>query len=61
MLGTQLNDKVHSKEIEVKAIVQLDKYICNVIQETRSVEFTHTDPKHFCQSLENKSCANLDK
>ena len=37
MLATQLNDLVTSKEIEVKAVVQLDKYICNIIQETRLV------------------------
>ena len=35
MLATQLNDLVTSKEIEVKTVVQLDKYICNIIQETR--------------------------
>ena len=35
MLGTQLNDLVVSKQIEVKAVIQLDKYVCNTIQETR--------------------------
>ena len=35
MLATQLNDLVTSKVLEVKAVVQLDKYICNIIQETR--------------------------
>lgn len=35
MLATQLNDLVISKHIEAKAVVQLDKYICNIIQETR--------------------------
>ncbi|XP_015754913.1 PREDICTED: replication protein A 70 kDa DNA-binding subunit-like [Acropora digitifera] len=37
MLATQLNDLVISKHIEAKAVVQLDKYICNIIQETRKV------------------------
>lgn len=37
MLATQLNDLVTSKDVEVKAVVRLDKYICNVIQETRKV------------------------
>ncbi|EDO36119.1 predicted protein [Nematostella vectensis] len=37
MLATQLNDKVTDGEIEVKAVVRLDKYICNIIQETRKV------------------------
>ncbi|KAK2549764.1 Replication protein A 70 kDa DNA-binding subunit [Acropora cervicornis] len=32
-----LNDLVISKHIEAKAVVQLDKYICNIIQETRKV------------------------
>ena len=41
MLATQLNDLVTSKEIEVKAVVQLDKYICNIIQETRLVWKVH--------------------
>lgn len=35
MLGTQLNDLVTSNQIDVKAVVQLDKYVCNTIQETR--------------------------
>ena len=35
MLGTQLNDLVTSNQIEAKAVVQLDKYVCNTIQETR--------------------------
>ena len=35
MLATQLNDLVISKQIEVKAVIRLDKYICNIIQETR--------------------------
>lgn len=35
MLATQLNHLVLSKEIEVKAVIRLDKYICNIIQETR--------------------------
>ena len=35
MLGTQLNDKVVNKELEVKTVVQLNKYICNVVQEVR--------------------------
>ncbi|KAJ7377288.1 single-stranded DNA binding [Desmophyllum pertusum] len=37
MLATQLNDLVISKQIEVKAVIRLDKYICNIIQETRKV------------------------
>ncbi|XP_068750637.1 replication protein A 70 kDa DNA-binding subunit-like [Montipora capricornis] len=37
MLATQLNDLVTSKQIEVKAVIRLDKYICNIIQETRKV------------------------
>jgi len=35
MLGTQLNDLVTSNQIDAKAVVQLDKYVCNTIQETR--------------------------
>ncbi|XP_031572203.1 replication protein A 70 kDa DNA-binding subunit-like [Actinia tenebrosa] len=37
MLATQLNDKVTEGEIEMKAVIRLDKYICNIIQETRKV------------------------
>ncbi|XP_073256997.1 replication protein A 70 kDa DNA-binding subunit-like [Porites lutea] len=37
MLATQLNHLVLSQEIEVKAVIRLDKYICNIIQETRKV------------------------
>lgn len=35
MLATQLNELVNNGELEVKAIIRLDKYICNTIQETR--------------------------
>ncbi|RMX48537.1 hypothetical protein pdam_00021595 [Pocillopora damicornis] len=37
MLATQLNEMVTSEQLEVKAVIQLNKYICNVIQETRKV------------------------
>ena len=37
MLATQLNHMVSGNEIEVNAVIRLDKYICNIIQETRKV------------------------
>ncbi|XP_046840478.1 replication protein A 70 kDa DNA-binding subunit-like [Xenia sp. Carnegie-2017] len=37
MLATQLNHMVNENEIEAKAVIRLDKYICNVIQSTRKV------------------------
>lgn len=37
MLATQLNEMVTSEQLEVKSVIQLNKYICNVIQETRKV------------------------
>jgi replication factor A1 len=35
MLATQLNYMVSNDELDAKAIIRLDKYICNIIQETR--------------------------
>eukprot|EP00794_Sanderia_malayensis_P014156 gene14156-15634_t len=37
MLATQLNDLVLSGDVEARAVVQLDKYTCNIIQGTRKV------------------------
>lgn len=37
MLATQLNYMVSNDELDAKAIIRLDKYICNIIQETRKV------------------------
>ena len=41
MLATQLNDMVNNGELEPKAIVRLDKFICNTIQETRYIIKLH--------------------
>ena len=35
MLATQLNHMVNENKLDAKAIIRLDKYICNVIQGTR--------------------------
>ena len=35
MLATQLNHMVGDNQLDAKAIVRLDKYICNVIQGAR--------------------------
>ena len=35
MLATQLNYMVNENKLDAKAIIRLDKYICNVIQGTR--------------------------
>ncbi|XP_047141686.1 replication protein A 70 kDa DNA-binding subunit isoform X1 [Hydra vulgaris] len=37
MLGTQLNDTVQEDMVEVRCVLQMDKYTCNVIQGTRKV------------------------
>jgi len=37
MLGTQLNDRVGEDSIEVKSVIQITRYTCNVIQETRRI------------------------
>ncbi|ESN95542.1 hypothetical protein HELRODRAFT_114692 [Helobdella robusta] len=37
MLATQLNDKVTSGQIDINAVVRLDKYICNIIQAEKRV------------------------
>jgi len=37
MLGTQLNQMVQEDMVEVKAVIQMDRYTCNVIQETRKI------------------------
>jgi len=37
MLGTQLNDKVGDDLIEVKSVIRITRYTCNVIQETRRI------------------------
>ena len=39
MLATQLNDKIANKDIEVKAIIRLDKYICNAVQSRWDLNF----------------------
>lgn len=37
MLGTQLNDMVHDDMVEVKAVIQMNRYTCNVVQKTRKI------------------------
>jgi len=37
MLGTQLNHMVQDDMVEVKAVIQMKRYTCNVIQETRKI------------------------
>lgn len=37
MLGTQLNNMVEEDMVEVKAVIQMKRYTCNVIQETRKI------------------------
>jgi len=37
MLGTQLNDMVNEEMVEVKAIIKMNRFTCNVIQGTRKV------------------------
>lgn len=37
MLGTQLNHMVQEDMVEVKAVIQMNRYTCNVIQETRKI------------------------
>ena len=37
MLGTQLNHMVQDDMVEVKALIQMKRYTCNVIQETRKI------------------------
>lgn len=35
MLATQMNDKVHSKELDKFCVVQVERYICNTIHERK--------------------------
>ncbi|EDV22084.1 uncharacterized protein TRIADDRAFT_50671 [Trichoplax adhaerens] len=37
MLATQLNQRVTSGELDAKAIIKLNNYTCNIVQETRKV------------------------
>lgn len=35
MLATQMNDKVHSKELDKFCVVEVERYICNTIHERK--------------------------
>ena len=35
MLATQMNDKIHSNELDKFSIVQVERYICNTIHERK--------------------------
>uniref|UniRef100_A0A2R5LE87 Replication protein A subunit n=1 Tax=Ornithodoros turicata TaxID=34597 RepID=A0A2R5LE87_9ACAR len=37
MLGTQLNEKITSKEVEKFAVIQLDKYMCNTVNPEKKI------------------------
>lgn len=35
MLATQMNDKIHSKEVDKYSVVEIEKYLCNTIHERK--------------------------
>ncbi|XP_028417884.1 replication protein A 70 kDa DNA-binding subunit-like [Dendronephthya gigantea] len=69
MLATQLNDMVVDNQLDTKAVIRLDKYICNIIHETRKVLIIlelsiikkgsecprYGDPKQYVENTDEKS------